>query len=129
MTRLPALLSLTAHILLVVLAGGCPGIAAGEEPGLVQLATAPPLGSPTSTDTAAPDPSAQLNLRGTPCPLNFIRSKLALEKLALGAWLQVDLDAGEPGQMVASGLREAGQYVEVEALEPGAVRLLIQRLG
>ena len=57
MTRLPALLSLTAHLLLVVLAGGCPGIAAGEEPGLVQLATAPPLGSPTSTDTAAPDPS------------------------------------------------------------------------
>ena len=46
--------------------------------------------------TAGPDPSAQLNLRGTPCPLNFIRSKLALEKLALGAWLQVDLDAGEP---------------------------------
>lgn len=79
--------------------------------------------------TAGPDPSAQLNLRGTPCPLNFIRSKLALEKLALGAWLQVDLDAGEPEQMVASGLREAGQYVEVEALEPGAVRLLIQRLG
>lgn len=53
MTRLPALLSLTAHLLLVVLAGGCPGIAMGEEPGLVQLATAPPLGSPTATDTAA----------------------------------------------------------------------------
>ena len=78
---------------------------------------------------AAPDPSAQLNLRGTPCPLNFIRSKLALEKLALGAWLQVDLDAGEPEQMVASGLREAGQHVQVEPLEPGVVRLLIQRLG
>ena len=79
--------------------------------------------------TAASDPSAQLNLRGTPCPLNFIRSKLALEKLALGAWLQVDLDAGEPEQMVASGLREAGQHVQVEPLEPGVVRLLIQRLG
>ena len=79
--------------------------------------------------TAAPDHSAQLNLRGTPCPLNFIRSKLALEKLALGAWLQVDLDAGEPEQMVASGLREAGQHVQVEPLEPGVVRLLIQRLG
>jgi len=79
--------------------------------------------------TAAPDPSAQLNLRGTPCPLNFIRSKLALEKLAVGAWLQVDLDAGEPEQMVASGLREAGQHVQVEPLEPGVVRLLIQRLG
>ena len=76
-----------------------------------------------------PDPTAVLDLRGTPCPLNFIRSKLALEKLELGAWLQVDLDAGEPEQMVALGLREAGQHVETESLEPGAVRLLIQRLG
>ena len=76
-----------------------------------------------------PDPTAVLDLRGTPCPLNFIRSKLALEKLELGAWLQVDLDAGEPEQMVALGLREAGQHVEMESLEPGAVRLLIQRLG
>ena len=82
-----------------------------------------------SDPAAAPNPALQLNLRGTPCPLNFIRSKLALEKLELGAWLQVDLDAGEPEQMVASGLREAGQHVRVESLEPGAVRLLIQRLG
>lgn len=81
-----------------------------------------------SNPAAAPDPVLQLNLRGTPCPLNFIRSKLALEKLELGAWLQVDLDAGEPEQMVASGLRGAGQHVQVQSLEPGAVRLLIQRL-
>ena len=71
----------------------------------------------------------QLDLRGTPCPLNFIRTKLALEKLSPGEWLQVDLDAGEPEQMVASGLREAGHRVELEALEPGAVRLLICRCG
>ena len=71
----------------------------------------------------------QLDLRGTPCPLNFIRSKLALEKIDPGAWLQVDLDTGEPEQLVASGLREAGHRVELEPLEPGAVRLLIQRLG
>jgi TusA-related sulfurtransferase len=76
-----------------------------------------------------PDPTAVLDLCGTPCPLNFIRSKLALEKLELGSWLQVDLDAGEPEQMVASGLREAGQHVDVQPLEPGVVRLLIQRLG
>ncbi|MHA3960355.1 sulfurtransferase TusA family protein [Synechococcus sp. LTW-G] len=71
----------------------------------------------------------QLDLRGTPCPLNFIRTKLALEKLSAGEWLQVDLDAGEPEAMVASGLREAGHRVELEALEPGAVRLLICRCG
>jgi TusA-related sulfurtransferase len=71
----------------------------------------------------------QLDLRGTPCPLNFIRTKLALEKLSAGEWLQVDLDAGEPEEMVASGLREAGHRVELEAMEPGAVRLLICRCG
>ena len=86
-----------------------------------------------SSDFTAPSssqpPTAQLDLRGTPCPLNFIRSKLALEKIDPGAWLQVDLDAGEPEQLVASGLREAGHQVLLHPLEPGAVRLLIQRLG
>ena len=67
----------------------------------------------------------QLDLRGMPCPLNFIRTKLALEKLSAGEWLQVDLDAGEPEEMVTSGLREAGHRVEQESLEAGAVRLLI----
>ncbi|MBM5794829.1 MAG: sulfurtransferase TusA family protein [Cyanobacteria bacterium M_surface_7_m2_037] len=87
------------------------------------------MSAATPDPTAAPDPAVQLDLRGTPCPLNFIRSKLALEKLEPGAWLQVDLDAGEPEQMVASGLREAGNRVEQHPGEAGAVRLLIQRLG
>jgi TusA-related sulfurtransferase len=82
-----------------------------------------------SDPAAAPDPALQIDLRGTPCPLNFIRSKLALERIDAGAWLQVDLDAGEPEQLVSSGLREAGHQVELEALPSGAVRLLIQRLG
>lgn len=75
------------------------------------------------------EPAACLDLRGTPCPVNFIRSKLALEKLEAGAWLQVDLDAGEPERMVAGGLREVGHQVECQPLQPGAVRLLIRRCG
>ncbi len=71
----------------------------------------------------------ELDLRGTPCPLNFIRSKLALEKLEPGAWLQVDLDAGEPEHLVAAGLREAGHRVELGASDDPAswVRLVICR--
>jgi TusA-related sulfurtransferase len=76
-----------------------------------------------------PPPAQQLDLRGTPCPLNFIRSKLALETLEPGAWLQVDLDAGEPEQMVAGGLRAAGHHVERLPLPPDAVRLHIRRDG
>jgi TusA-related sulfurtransferase len=74
-------------------------------------------------------PAAQLDLRGTPCPLNFIRSKLALEKLEPGALLRVELDAGEPEQMVAEGLRGAGHQVVAEPLADGAVALLIHRHG
>ncbi len=72
---------------------------------------------------------ASLDLCGTPCPLNYIRSKLALEKLESGAWLQVDLDAGDPEQMVMAGLRDAGHRVEREPLQPGIVRLRIRRDG
>jgi TusA-related sulfurtransferase len=70
-----------------------------------------------------------LDLRGTPCPLNFVRSRLALEKLPSGAWLQVDLDAGEPERMVSEGLRGEGHTVQVSPLEPGTMRLLILRDG
>jgi len=74
-------------------------------------------------------PAANLDLRGTPCPLNYIRSKLALEKLEPGAWLQLDLDAGEPEQMVAAGLRGEGHQVELERLSADAVRLRVRRHG
>jgi TusA-related sulfurtransferase len=77
------------------------------------------------------DPQADLDLRGTPCPLNFIRTRLALEKIPLGAELLVDLDRGEPEQMVVEGLRGEGHRVSVGP-HPGsvdAVRLVITRLG
>jgi TusA-related sulfurtransferase len=77
------------------------------------------------------DPQADLDLRGTPCPLNFIRTRLALEKIPLGAALVVDLDRGEPEQMVVEGLRGEGHRVSVGP-HPGsfdAVRLGITRLG
>jgi TusA-related sulfurtransferase len=72
----------------------------------------------------------ELDLRGTPCPLNFIRTRLALEKLPPGGWLQVDLDRGEPEVMVSSGLAGDGHTVLVEAHPDtdAAVRLRIQRV-
>ena len=72
-------------------------------------------------------PAAELDLRGTPCPLNFIRTRLALEKLEPLATLVVDLDRGEPEQMVAEGVRSEGHRVEVEnhPTSADAVRLLI----
>ena len=76
-----------------------------------------------------PDPAVCLDLRGTPCPLNFIRTRLALEKIPPGAWLQVDLDRGDPEQMVAAGLAADGHGLQCHPHPegPAAVRLLIHR--
>lgn len=74
-----------------------------------------------------------LDLRGTPCPLNFIRTQLALEKLAPGAELHLLLDAGEPDKLLQEGFSEAGAAAHLVASlqrrqEPdGAVHFCIIR--
>ncbi|MCX5967188.1 MAG: sulfurtransferase TusA family protein [Cyanobacteria bacterium] len=70
-----------------------------------------------------------LDLRGTPCPLNFIRSRLALEKLSPGDRLEILLDRGEPEQMVVEGLRREGHAVRVSPLAAVAVQLQVCRDG
>ena len=57
-----------------------------------------------------------LDLRGTPCPINFVRTKLRLEQLPPETLLEVWLDEGEPIEQVPDSLRMAG-YV-IESLEP-----------
>ncbi|MBD2593245.1 SirA-like domain-containing protein [Nostoc sp. MBR 210] len=57
-------------------------------------------------------PDAQLDLRGTPCPINFVRTKLRLEKMSPGDLLEVWLDPGEPIEQVPDSLTMAGYQVE-----------------
>ena len=59
-------------------------------------------------------PDQRLDLRGTPCPVNFIRCKLTLETMASGEVLSVTLDRGEPEAMVVPGLKQDGHRVEIE---------------
>ena len=53
-----------------------------------------------------------LDLRGTPCPINFIRSKLQLEKMATGELLEILLDQGEPIEQVPNSLIMEGYMIE-----------------
>lgn len=57
-------------------------------------------------------PDAQLDLRGTPCPINFVRTKLRLQQMQPGATLEVWLDAGEPIEQVPDSLTMAGYQIE-----------------
>ena len=53
-----------------------------------------------------------LDLKSVPCPLNVVKIKLALEKLSKNEQLIVDLDKGEPEEMVLKNLKEMGCLYE-----------------
>lgn len=53
----------------------------------------------------------KLDLRGTPCPINFVRTKIKLEKMAEGELLEVWLDGGEPIEQVPDSLRMEGYEI------------------
>jgi TusA-related sulfurtransferase len=72
-----------------------------------------------STGTAAA--GRELDLRGVPCPLNWVRTRLALEALPAGAELAVRLDPGEPLESVPRSAREDGHDVAVAG---GRVRIV-----
>ncbi|MBD2161740.1 sulfurtransferase TusA family protein [Limnothrix sp. FACHB-881] len=66
------------------------------------------------------EPDEQLDLRGTPCPINFVRTKLKLQQMAAGALLEVWLDAGEPIEQVPDSLTMAGYAIEFLGPHPEA---------
>jgi len=49
-----------------------------------------------------------LDLKSVPCPLNVVKIKLAVEKLSKNEQLIVELDKGEPQEMVLNNLKEMG---------------------
>jgi tRNA 2-thiouridine synthesizing protein A len=57
--------------------------------------------------------TATLDLTGVECPMNWVRTKLALERLARGDELSVRLDPGEPLESVPASAREDGHEVAV----------------
>jgi TusA-related sulfurtransferase len=56
----------------------------------------------------------ELDLRGVPCPLNWVRARLLLETLAAGEELRLQLDRGEPLESVPASAREDGHQVVVD---------------
>ncbi len=88
----------------------------------------PAAGSPAS----GPTPSC-LDLRGVRCPLTFVRTRIALDRLPAGVELEVLLDPGEPAESVPASCRDDGDRVAAvepaPEMGPGVVRLRVARAG
>jgi TusA-related sulfurtransferase len=69
--------------------------------------------TPVNLVSAASDqPDQVLDLRGTPCPINFVRTKLKLQQMPANALLEVWIDAGEPVAQVPDSLTMEGYRIE-----------------
>jgi tRNA 2-thiouridine synthesizing protein A len=55
-----------------------------------------------------------MDLRGVPCPLNWVRARLALEAMSPGEVLELRLDEGEPLDSVPRSAEEDGHRVHIE---------------
>jgi sulfite reductase (ferredoxin) len=67
------------------------------------------VGKVASAAEAAGD--REIDLRGVGCPVNFVKAKVALEKIPVGGTLEVLLDDGEPVRNVPASFSEQGQEV------------------
>lgn len=79
------------------------------------------------SNPALSSPDAQLDLRGTPCPINFVRTKLRLEQMPPGSLLEVWLDPGEPIEQVPDSLVMEGYKLEQVEDRNGFFAILVRR--
>jgi tRNA 2-thiouridine synthesizing protein A len=73
------------------------------------------------------DIKKRIDLHGVVCPLNFVKTKLALEELQTGEMLEIILDEGEAMLNVPRSLKEEGHVVKkVEPLGE-TFRVLVEK--
>ncbi len=68
-----------------------------------------------------------LDLLGVCCPMNFVRTKLAIDKIKAGGRIEILLDDGEPIINVTRSVKDEGHRVLNVAPENGHFRLLVEK--
>ena len=66
-----------------------------------------------------------LDLKNIPCPLNLVKCKLALEKLSIEDTLIIELDKGEPEEMVVKALDQLGYRMKILVDEKNWMRISV----
>jgi len=71
----------------------------------------------------------ELDLRGIICPYNFVKTKLKLDTLEIGAQLAVLLDDGDPIQNVPTSLINEGHRLLTQEKVESYYRIVIEKDG
>ncbi|MEM6610988.1 MAG: sulfurtransferase TusA family protein [Cyanobacteria bacterium P01_C01_bin.72] len=86
-----------------------------------------PLNHQSTDNATSVTADSQLDLRGTPCPINFVRTKLRLEQMPSGSLLEVWLDPGEPVEQVPDSLKMEGYQIKALNEQDGFFALFVYR--
>jgi TusA-related sulfurtransferase len=69
-----------------------------------------------------------LDLRGVACPMNFVKTKLYIDKMPAGETVQVLLDDGEPVESVSESITAEGHEITMKQQQPdGHYSVLIRK--
>ena len=74
-------------------------------------------------------PIQSLDLRTTKCPLNFVKTRLALEKISIGEVLEIwILPSSQSSMNIPQSIRQEGHAIILDTVdEDGVQRLHIQK--
>ena len=93
------------------------------------MTTTTPSSTPSSPPTSSSSGDAALDLTGEVCPYTFVRARLALEELPLGATLTIEGDHAPARTNVPRSARAWGQeVVTVDDVGPGRWRIVLRKL-
>ena len=73
------------------------------------------------------EPDEKIDLRGTACPLNWVKTKLRLEEMEEGQLLEVLVDDGDAIRNVPRSVKAEGHRIVQVTPMKGAFSLLIER--
>lgn len=84
--------------------------------------TSDPMGS-------TPPPAATLDVRAEMCPMTYVRTRLALDRLPAGATLLVLAKGAEPLANIPANARAQGHTVLAETQSDGGTGTILLRKG
>ena len=71
----------------------------------------------------------ELDLRGTPCPINFVRIKIKLDDAEPGSLVEAIIDDGEAYESVPKSVQEEGHKIlSLSSIDNNAWKIVIERV-
>jgi dissimilatory sulfite reductase (desulfoviridin) alpha/beta subunit len=81
----------------------------------------------THADPASAEKKNLLDLRGVCCPVNFVKAKLAIEKIKQGDIIEFYLDDGEPIVNVTRSLKDEGHQILLVIPETNYFKVMVEK--